>query len=170
MEILQGLLEAIPYGVMLSDPIYDSTGRIVNFWLRAFNQRAAQEAPGLSAWYPGVTLWEAFPEQDKGGLFGLYVKVFQSGVAFQERYVSPTLGQAYALRIERLGKTILAMSVPLEPTQEEGELDLDHLTPLRHFLQPTGLPHPKSSPWPTTAFEGLLARYRRAVYEQYFYR
>jgi hypothetical protein len=168
MDILPALLEAIPYGVMLSDPIYDSTGAIVNFWLRAFNQQAAQQAPGLGAWYPGVTLWESFPEQDKAGLFSLYVKVFQSGGAFQERYISPTLGQAYQLRVERLDKSILAVSVPLEPSQEEGELNLDHLTPLQHFLQPSGLPHPTTSPWPTRAFENQLARYRRAVYEQYF--
>ena len=168
MDILQALLETIPYGVMLSDPIYDSTGTIVNFWLRAFNQQAAQEAPGLGAWYPGVTLWESFPEQDKGGLFGRYVAVFQGGVAFEERYVSPTLGQAYQLRIERLDKSILAMSIPLEPTQEAGELNLNYLTPLRHFLQPIGLPQSTTNPWPPTAFESLLARYRRAVYEQYF--
>ena len=168
MDILQAMLEAIPCGVVLSDPIHESTGRIVNFWLRAFNQQAARQAPGLDAWYPGVTLWESFPEQDKGGLFDLYVLVSQSGLAFQERYVSPTLRQAYQLRIERLGKTILAMSVPLEPEQEAEELNLDHLTPLRPFHQPIGLPQPTANPWPPTAFEGLLARYRRAVYEQYF--
>ena len=168
MDVLQALLKAIPYGVVLSNPIHDSTGRIVNFWLRAFNQQAARHAPGLDAWYPGITLWESFPEIDKGGLFDLYVLVSQGGVAFQARYVSPTLEQAYQLRIERVDKTILAMSVPLEPAQEERELNLDYLRPLGHFLQPTGLPQPTDSPWPPTAVDRLLARYRRAVYERYF--
>ena len=106
----------LSYSVMLSFPITNKEGEIIDFEIRLFNTFAKKEVSGLQFWHPDATLWELFEEDAANGLFALYKKVLNGNTTHKSDHYSSNNNLRYhnalqpfyggVLAIRKLGKAI----------------------------------------------------------------
>ncbi|WP_018621827.1 hypothetical protein [Spirosoma luteum] len=131
----------LPYSVMLSFPIKDKEGEIIDFELKLFNPCAKKELTGLQFWHPGATIWEIFQEEATNGLFTLYKKVLDSNKTHRSEDYSPITKLRHYNALRSFHGGVLAIRKLNEASEERGTMVKD--------------------------FDMKLAQYRAAVFEQY---
>ncbi|WP_020605348.1 hypothetical protein [Spirosoma spitsbergense] len=131
----------LSYSVMLSFPIKNKEGEIIDFELKLFNPCAKRELPALQLWRPGATLWELFQEDAANGLFALYKKVLDGNTTHKSDYYSPVTKLQYHNALQSFYGGVLAIIKPSKAIRKRGSTSKD--------------------------FDMRLAQYKAAVFEQY---
>lgn len=134
-------INGLPYSVILSFPVKNKEGEIIDFELKLFNPCAKNELAGLQFWHPGATLWELFQDEAANGLFTLYKKVLDSNKTHKSDDYSPVKKLRYHNTLRPFHGGVLAIRKLNKVIQEKAPVVKD--------------------------FDMRLAQYRAAVFEQY---
>ncbi|WP_303310180.1 PAS domain-containing protein [Hymenobacter sp. BT730] len=100
-DLLQTVLDVSLTAINLLRPLYDSSGKLIDFELEYLNL-AAQRMVGLPA-RPGGTLRTHFPETLDKGVFAFYCRVFETGEAgqYEVNYQADGLDNYFRLAARR---------------------------------------------------------------------
>ncbi|GAB2560595.1 hypothetical protein GCM10027085_59480 [Spirosoma aerophilum] len=106
-DILQLAFDESPYGVSVFEALQDEQGRVNDFKLVMINKAGMVMSGFLHNGLLGRTIWEMYPSTGINGLFGQYVKVYETSQPISTEHYYPEYDTWRDVKIMRVDEGIM---------------------------------------------------------------